>query len=126
MVIKFYGQDKVIKLKVGDMDEASAGELVDEETDIQSEIPTPRSSSSAAAAWQASVSNELEKLVPDTQDLTTDIPLLENKPQQVSSANKDVMTRTSTDVQHTPLEMTEVPVQRYPVRERRKPDRLEF
>ena len=125
MVIKFYGEDIVIKLKVGDMDEAIAGELVDEETDIQTEIPTPRSSSSSAAAWQAS-SNELEELVPDTQNLTTDIPLLENKPQQASSANKNVMTRTSTDVQPTPLEMTEVPVQRYPVRERCKPDRLKF
>ena len=69
---------------------------------------------------------ELTELVPDTQDLTTDIPLLENRPQKASSANQPVMTRTSTDVQLTPLEMTEVPVQRYPVQERCKPDRLEF
>ena len=52
------------------MDQASAGELVDEETNIETEIPTPRPSSSAAAAWHPRVSNELEELVPDPQNLT--------------------------------------------------------
>ena len=73
------------------MDQATAGELVVEETNVETEIPTPRPSSSAAA-WQPSVSNELEELVPDTQDLTANIPLLENESQQVSSANQPVMT----------------------------------
>ena len=66
---------------------------MDEVTDIETDIPTPRPSSSEAA-WQQSVSNELEELVPDTQDLTADVPLLENESQQASSANQPVMTRT--------------------------------
>ena len=96
---------------------------MDEETDIETEIPTPRPSSSEAA-WQPGVSNDLKELVPDTQALTADFPLLENESQQASSANQPVMTRTSTDVQPRPLEMTEVPVRRYPDREKRKPNRL--
>ena len=41
MVIKFRGEDIMMKLKAGDMNQASAGELVDEDTDIKTEIPTP-------------------------------------------------------------------------------------